>query len=97
MKRYKDYWMFEKLKFEKVTREGKLQRLVDVWKLEIKKNYKGRKIQGLVKFWEPLILGKYLIIDNIFLSYNLVEHYVFLVLQKDIIKHKKSQYVRGLK
>jgi hypothetical protein len=50
-----------------------------------------------VKFWEPLILGKYLIIDNIFLSYNLVEHYVFLVLQKDIIKHKKSQYVRGLK
>jgi hypothetical protein len=30
MKKYKDYWMFEKLKFEKVTREGKLQRLVDV-------------------------------------------------------------------
>ncbi len=45
----------------------------------------------------PPLHNKHPIIDNIFLSYDLVEHYVFPFLQKksNINYYKRSDYVRG--
>jgi hypothetical protein len=54
--------------FKEITREGKLQKLVKTNKL-------------LLEASTPLE-SKYPIIDNIFVSYNLVEHYVYPFLKK---------------
>jgi hypothetical protein len=71
---------FEMSKFKKITKKGKIQKLVETQKPSC--------------FFNPVHLwSKYWIIDNIFVSYNLVD-------QKDEVKNivvKKSHYGRGSK
>jgi hypothetical protein len=65
-------YLFELSTFKEITREGKLQKLVKTNKL-------------LLEGGTPLE-SKYAIIDIIFVSYNLVEHYVSPFLKKTAIK-----------
>jgi hypothetical protein len=57
-------------------------------------NYKGKgEKKGEIPIANPPLHIMYVIIDNIFLSYNLLEHYVSPFLQAETIKNVVKHFI----